>query len=85
MKPNSLYQSGGDIWGKCTEAWTWMVSILQFWADDESIADGEIFGGRVCPASALAEYVMDTVNPSLEEGYKVTWEQVIHLTPWMKK
>ena len=37
--------------------------------------DGEIFGGRVRPTSALAKYVMHTINPWLKEGYKVTWER----------
>ena len=67
------------------EVWTWMVSILQFWIGEVSIADGELFSGRICPVSALAEYVMDTINPGLEAGYKVTWDWVITRTPWMKK
>ena len=54
MKPKSLYQSGGDVQGRCTEAWTLMVSILEFWMDEESIVDEEMFGGRVCLTSTLA-------------------------------
>ena len=53
--------------------------------DEASIADSELFGGWVCPVSALAEYMKGTINLGLEEGYKVTWEWVIHHTPWMKK
>ena len=60
-----------------------MVSILQFWMDETSIADGKLFGGWVHLVSALVEYVMDTINLGLEEGYKVTWDQVMHHTPWM--
>ena len=37
------------------------------------------------PVSALAEYVMNAVNPVLPQGYKVTWDHVINCTPWMKK
>ena len=33
--------------------------------------DGEIFGGQVHPTSVLANYVMDMINPQLEEGNKV--------------
>ena len=44
-----------------------------------------MYGGRVRPASALAEYVMDTVNPGLEPGSKVSLEDVITRTPWMSK
>ena len=84
-KPDSLRQSGSDVWGQCTEAWTLMVSVLQFWTDEELVADGEIFGGRVRPTSALAQYVMDMINPHLEEGYKVTWEVVVYWMPWMQK
>ena len=58
-----------------------MVSILQFWTDEELIKYGEIFGGRVCPVSALAEYIMETINPY----HRVTWEKVVHSTPWMKR
>ena len=68
MKPDYLQQYGTDIRGRCTEAWTLMVSILQFWTDEELIKDGEIFGDRVRPVSALAEYVMETINPRLERS-----------------
>ena len=53
--------------------------------DEASIANGELFGGQMCPVSALAEYVMNAVNPVLPPGYKVTWDHVITHTPWMKK
>ena len=59
--------------------------MLQFWTDEATVADGAVYGGRVCPASALAEYVMNTVNPGLEPGSKVSWEDVITRTPWMSK
>ena len=62
-----------------------MVSVLQFWTDEETIKDGEIFRGQICPVSALVEYVMGTIKPRLEPGYKVTWEQVVHRTPWMRR
>ena len=47
-----------------------MVTILQFWTDEASIADGELFGGQSCLVSALAEYVMTTVNPVLPQGIR---------------
>ena len=62
-----------------------MAAILQFWMDEASIADGKLFGGRTSPISALAEYVMNAVNPVLPPGYKVTWDHVITRTLWMKK
>ena len=65
-KPDHLAQAGGDVRAKCTEAWIWMASILQFWTDEASITDGEMFGGRTHPASALVEYVMSTMNRVLE-------------------
>ena len=37
------------------------------------------------PISALAEYVMNAVNPVLPPGYKVTWDHVITRTLWIKK
>ena len=61
------------------------MTVLQFWMDEATVADGAVYGGRVRPASALAQYVMDTVNPGLESGSKVSWEDVITRTPWMSK
>ena len=85
IKPDYLQQYSENVWGWCAEAWTLMVSILQFWTDEESIKDGEIFRGRVCPVSALAEYIIETINPHLAETQKVTWEKVMLWTPWIKK
>ena len=62
-----------------------MAAILQFWMDKATFADGELFGGIICPASALTEYVMNALNPVLPAGHKVTWDHVITCTPWMKK
>ena len=45
----------------------------------------ELFGGRTQLVSALAEYVMSTINPVLPPGYKVLWDHIITRTPWMKK
>ena len=42
-----------------------MASILQFWMDEASVTDGELFRGRMRPISALAEYIMNAVNPVL--------------------
>ena len=84
-KPDYLTKSGGDVRAKCLEAWIWMAPILQFWTDEASIADSELFGGRMHPVSALAEYVMSTINPILPPGYKVSWDHVITCTLWMRK
>ena len=84
-KPNYLTKTGRDVWAKCLEGWIWMAAILQFWTDEASIADSELFGGQTCLVSALVEYVMNAVNPVLPQGYKVTWDHVITCTPWMKK
>ena len=59
--------------------------VLQFWTDEASVADGKVYGGHIRPVSALAEYVMNTVNLGLEPGSRVTWEDVITQTPWMSK
>ena len=61
------------------------MTVLQFWTDEATVTDGAVYGGHVHPASALAEYMMDTVNPGLEPGSKVSWEDVITRTPWMSK
>ena len=85
LKLNSIQQLAGDVRAHCTESWTLMASVLQFWTDEESIQDSAIFGGRICPVSALTEYVLSTINPHLEEGYKVTWEEVVKCMLWIRK
>ena len=85
LKLDSIRQLAGDVRACCTESWTLMASVLQFWTNEESIWDGAIFGGRIRPLSALTEYVLTTINPYLEEGYKVTWEEVVKHTPWIRK
>ena len=85
VKPFQLGGPGGDVCHHCQESWKWLVTVLQFWTDEATVADGAVYGGRVRPASALAEYVMDTVNPGLEPGSKVSWEDIITRMPWMSK
>ena len=70
---------------KSREAWKWMVAVLQFWGDEASSADGVVYGGHDRPISALAEYVLNTINPGLESGSKITWDDVVIWTPWMTK
>ena len=85
VKPSQLGGPRGDVRHHCRESWKWLVTVLQFWTDEATVADGTMYGGRVRPASALAQYVMDTVNPGLESGSKVSWEDVITRMPWMSK
>ena len=85
LNPTIWPRQGGDVRAKCVEGWIWMAAILQFWMDDATVADGELFGGWIHPASTLTEYVMNAINPVLPAGHKVTWDHVISHTPWMKK
>ena len=85
VKPSQLGGPGGDVHHRCWESWKCLVTVLQFWTDEATVTDGTMYGGRVHPASALAEYVMDTVNPGLEPRSKVSWEDVITRMPWMSK
>ena len=75
----------GDVHDKSREAWKWMVAVLLFWGDEASSADGIVYRGQDCSVSALAEYVLNTINPGLEPGSKVTWDDVVIRTPWMAK
>ena len=70
---------------KSREAWKWMVAVLQFWGDEASSTDGIVYGGHECPVSALAEYVLNTINPGLDLGSKITWDDVVIRTPWLTK
>ena len=85
VKPSQLGGPGEDVRHRSRESWKWLVIVLQFWMDKATVTDGAVYGGPVHPASALAEYVMNTVNPGLEPGSKVSWEDMITRTPWMSK
>ena len=62
-----------------------MVAVLQFWGDEASSANGIIYGGHERPVSSLAEYVLSTINPGLDPGSKITWDDVVIRTPWLTK
>ena len=83
-RPSQVH-APGDVRQKCREAWKWMVAILQFWGDEVSAADGVVYGGRERPISTLVEYVFNTINPGLDPGSKITWDDVVTRTPWLTK
>ena len=85
VRPSQVHAPGGDVHDKCREAWKWMVTLLQFWGDEASSTNGIVYGGHEHPISALAEYVFNTINPGLEPGSKVSWDDVVIQTPWMAK
>ena len=76
---------GGDVRLKSKEAWKWLVAVLQFWGDEASSTDGIVYRGHEHPVSALAEYVLNTINPDLDPGSEVSWDDVVTRTPWMTK
>ena len=85
VRPTQVSAPGGDVHIKSKEAWKGIVTVLQFWGDEASSTDGIVYGGHERPISALAEYVMNTINPGLDSGSKITWEDVVIRTPWMSK
>ena len=85
VKPSQVHTPGGDVRQRSREAWKWMVAVLQFWGDEASTTDGIVYGGRERPVSALAEYVLNTINPGLDSGSKITWDDVVTRNPWMAK
>ena len=85
VKPSQVNAPRGDVRIKSREAWKWMVAVLQFWGDEASSTNGIVYGGRECPISTLAEYVLNTINPCLDPGSKITWNDVVIRTPWMTK
>ena len=85
IKPSQLNLPGGDVSTRSREFWTWLVAVLQFWGDEASIVNSIVYGGHVHPASALVEYVLNTINLGLEPGCQITWDDVVIQTPWMLK
>ena len=85
IRPSQVNAPRGDMYLKCREAWRWLVSVLQFWEDKASSTNGKVYGGHECPVSALAEYVLNTINLGLDPGSKVSWDDVVTQTPWLSK
>ena len=85
VKPSQVNAPRGDMCDKSREAWKWMVAVLQFWGDEASSTNGIIYRGRKRPVSALAEYILNTINPGLDPRSKITWDDVVTRTPWMAK
>ena len=85
VKPTQVNTPGGDVHIKSQEAWKWMVAVLQFWGFEVSSANGIVYGGCEHPISTLAEYILNTINPGLDPGSKVTWDDVVIRKPWMSK
>ena len=77
VKPSQVHTPRGDVRQRSREVWKWMVAVLQFWGDEVSTADGIVYGGRECPISTLVEYVLNTINPGLDPGSKITWDDVV--------
>ena len=85
IKLSQVHTPGGDMRQRSREAWKWMVVVLQFWGDEASTADGIVNGGCEHPVSALVEYILNTINPGLDPGSKITWDDMVTQTPWMAK
>ena len=84
-RPSQVHAPRGDMHQRSREAWKWMVAILQFWGDEVSTTNGVVYGGCEHPVSALAEYVLNTINLGLDPGSKITWDDVVTRTPWLTK
>ena len=85
VKPTQLHTPRGDVRQRSREAWKWMVAVLQFWGDEASTTDGIIYRGCERPVSTLVECILNTINPGLDPGSKITWDDVVTQTPWMAK
>ena len=84
-KDDGMYTDTDNIRERFHRGWILMAVVLQFWTDEQSIQDGEINGGRIRPTSALAQYVMKSLNHLVPEDLQITWEQVVERTPWVRK
>ena len=84
-KDESIFSLTDDIRERFKRGWVLTAAVLQFWTDEQSILDGVLNGGRVCPTSALAHYVMRKLNPVVPEDLVSTWDQIVERTPWVGK
>ena len=50
-KDESIYSPTDDIREQFKMGWILMAAVLQFWTDEQSILDGVLNGGRVCPTT----------------------------------
>ena len=84
-KDESVFSPTDDIRERFKRGWVLTAAVLQFWTDEQSILDGVLNGGRVCPTSALAHYVMRKLNLVVPKDLVITWDQVVERTPWVGK
>ena len=42
VRPSQLGAPGGDVCQRCRESWKWLVTVLQFWTDEATVADGAV-------------------------------------------
>ena len=76
-KDESIYSPTDYIRERFKRGWILAAAVLQFWTDEQSILDGVLNGSRVCPTSALVQYVMNKLNPVVPEDLMITWDQVV--------
>ena len=62
IKPELTGSGTQDLRAIFKEGWILTAAVFQFWTDKQSILEGVQNGGRVRPTSALAEYVLNSLN-----------------------
>ena len=84
-RDESLYDPMDDVREKLRWGWVLVAAVFQFWTNEQLILQGVINGSRIWPTSALAQYVMRSLNPVVSEDLRITWDQVVDRTPWIRK
>ena len=73
-----------DVRKKSRMLWSHLCVLLQFWTDEASYTEGNVFYGGLCrEASSLVQYVMMRLNSRTRREAMVTWRDVVRGTPWL--
>ena len=73
-----------DVRKKSRMLWSHLCILLQFWTDEASYTEGNVFYGGLCrEASSLVQYVMMRLNNRTRGEAMVTWRDVVRGTPWL--
>ena len=82
--PLRILLETADVHNNSRMLWSHLCILLQFWTDEASYTEGNVFYGGLCrEASSLVQYVMMRLNSRTRGEAMVTWRDVVRGNPWL--
>ena len=84
LAPLRILLETADIRKRSWMLWAHLCILLQFWMDEASYLEGNVFYGGLCrEASSMVQYIMMRLNNRTRGEAMVTWRDVVRGTPWL--